>query len=586
MGNQHNSKYFLGSSTLIIKLTIFIYLFLPSKRLISQTVDQSSIGQLCIGNTIYLTVSAPGNDPSFQWQDSIREWNTITDDFYYSGSTNDTLFISNIPYEFNNRGYRCLVTYQIGETQYFDTIENGIIHMMPLLHSSDEITGPETVCAGSEESFYVADCSGATHYTWDLPTGALSFGPDDDTIIIMNFDHAVSDTLMFTLSNGCYHDTIEKFLEVIEDNVGEAGEIYHDIDIFFCEGESVSFFIDTVEGADTYTWDVSGTLTKIPDNGTTYIDVLLEEAGEGIISVTPKNGYCDFSGEESTIDFTIHPLPEEVTLEGKDPVCRNEKGLLYQLEKYESEVNLRWNIDGGTILNDPESDAIQVDWDSDPEASLYLTLTSKQGCQIETSFTIKKKEYTKTNIPDSAVEIKYSDGPQYILVCNATFEQPLQYIWGFTNKNNPEDPITIEAEDNGKWYCRFDEPIDPDKYWYWLKTLFEDDTMFECPTISYLNSEYPTTIQNQETALEILVYPNPAGEKINIRIRNEQGQSSVITLCDLRGSIVFKNELIATDHEITLDMNQINVSSGPYLLIIRTGNNIITRKLILTDLRQ
>jgi hypothetical protein len=72
------------------------------------------------------------------------------------------------------------------------------------------ITGPDTVCQGSKDNVYtVPPITGATGYTWKLPTGVTSAsGSNSDSITVDFSDTAVSGDITVYGSNSCGNGTV------------------------------------------------------------------------------------------------------------------------------------------------------------------------------------------------------------------------------------------------------------------------------------------------------------------------------------------------------------------------------------------
>ncbi len=90
-------------------------------------------------------------------------------------------------------------------------------------------------------------------------------------------------------------------------------------------------------------------------------------------------------------------------------------------------------------------------------------------------------------------------------------------------------------------------------------------------------AEHSTTIGIDDLATinnNISVFPNPFTEKINILNSNSPYEKMNVTICDLQGKIVLKEENVASNY---LDVNSLSI--GYYILKVETPTGITTRKL-------
>jgi uncharacterized repeat protein (TIGR03803 family) len=66
---------------------------------------------VCPGSNITFVVTATGNGLTYQWQvDNGAGFVNVTNNITYSGATNDTLSLTNVPKAFTGKKYRCIVT--------------------------------------------------------------------------------------------------------------------------------------------------------------------------------------------------------------------------------------------------------------------------------------------------------------------------------------------------------------------------------------------------------------------------------------------------------------------------------------------
>ena len=140
------------------------------------------------------------------------------------------------------------------------------------------------------------------------------------------------------------------------------------------------------------------------------------------------------------------------------------------------------------------------------------------------------------------------------------------------------DPYLISTESDGVWETqKIKLPVDFEDIITVVAFALSGTASFELPDLN--DSDYLlfdnfrllessiSDVDDQFTANEISLYPNPAQNTINIKGTQVM---SKISLNDLSGRIILTKEVNSTESEIDLS----NVESGIYLLIVYEGNKI------------
>lgn len=94
----------------------------------------------------------------------------------------------------------------------------------------------------------------------------------------------------------------------------------------------------------------------------------------------------------------------------------------------------------------------------------------------------------------------------------------------------------------------------------------------------------PGSIVNTEdlnSDIELVTYPNPAGEYINVNYTLENPSEMVIEILDFNGRLVQRDEFKAPTANGTVVLDTHDVPSGAYLLNIRTDEGISTEKIMI-----
>lgn len=104
-------------------------------------------------------------------------------------------------------------------------------------------------------------------------------------------------------------------------------------------------------------------------------------------------------------------------------------------------------------------------------------------------------------------------------------------------------------------------------------------------TIGYLNREDNTTSISvvESNKLKIAVYPNPSSGDVNIDINTVIKDRVLITITDVSGRSIYKNEVdINSFRKITINKNAF-VSSGTYTIQFSSSQGISSQKIVIIE---
>jgi aminopeptidase N len=88
--------------------------------------------------------------------------------------------------------------------------------------------------------------------------------------------------------------------------------------------------------------------------------------------------------------------------------------------------------------------------------------------------------------------------------------------------------------------------------------------------------------QNYSTNLDFSLYPNPSNGNVTIQINSySNGNNSKIIVYNIKGMIVYENSFQNTENQFERIVPLQNLSNGIYLLTILSGQEKVTKKLII-----
>ncbi len=239
--------------------------------------------------------------------------------------------------------------------QLTGTLDNVCIRNIDVVAAS--ITGPETICIGSENDYEITTFAGAD-IEWTIPDGIDFTGGAGATVTITDWPDADTYTLMCVISYNCFHDTAYLDVTVLDPGSGT------NTNASFCEGESYTF--DAFQDGATYLWDNGDTLSA-----QTYTE-------SGVHYVTVSVAGCAYT---DTITVTSNPNPSielgpDFEICGEDVISAPEGFSSYEWNDGSNELFL--------ITSNPGTYSLEVTDANGCTASDTITLTN--GCADHVAF--------------------------------------------------------------------------------------------------------------------------------------------------------------------------------------------------------
>jgi len=350
--------------------------------------------------------------------------------------------------------------------------------------------------------------------------------------------------------------------------LGSKGEISGKDTVCY-EDRDVIYSIDPVDGANTYIWFVPEGATYDTLDRAVSIIVDFNNAIGGSIKVVPSNE----SWIGDTIELELKVILDEVGSAGDmigDPsLCLGTESAIFTIYPVENATSYIWtHPSGSTIVNGAGTNTVEINIGSATQGIVSVVPWNSCFPGDSSSINLNVKPYPNTS------PIAKKDSSNY-LVCLDT-NQSLDYKWGYDFAGQPMHIV----EGDGNWYCPLPHPFDPNIYTYWLKTVFEGDEEWECYTTSYLAT---TGIKERLNTPSLRIFPNPSQGRINIRADNLLDESSIIEICELSGKQIYHDEIQTPYGELTLNLKSIIQKPGIYLVILRSGETRVAKKLIISN---
>jgi len=199
------------------------------------------------------------------------------------------------------------------------------------------MSGPATVCQGSSNTYSVAAVTGATSYTWTLPTGWTG---SSTTNSITTTASANSGQICVTANNACGSST-QRCLSVTVNTVpSQPGSISGAATV--CQNSNNTYSVATVSGATSYTWTLP---TGWTGSSTTNSITATASANSGQICVTANNA-CG-SSTQRCMSVTVTPVPSQPgSISGPATVCQNSSNT-YSIATVSGATSYTWTLPTG-----------------------------------------------------------------------------------------------------------------------------------------------------------------------------------------------------------------------------------------------
>jgi hypothetical protein len=297
------------------------------------------------------------------------------------------------------------------------------------------ISGSATVCAGSSQTYNVASVSGASSYTWTLPSG---WSGTSTTNSITATVGANSGNITVTANNACGSSTAQILAVTVSSVPSQPGAISGSATV--CQGSSQNYSVAPVSGASSYTWTLPSGWTG---SSTTNSISATVGANSGNITVTANNA-CG-SSTPRTLAVTVNTVPSQPgAISGSATVCQG-SSQTYSVAAVSGATSYTWTLPSGwTGSSTTNSISATVGANSG-----NITVTANNACGSSTAQTINITVNPLPNVAANASATTVCAGQQVTL----TGSGATSYSWtggvtdgvAFTPSNT--DTYTVTGTD-------------------------------------------------------------------------------------------------------------------------------------------
>lgn len=280
------------------------------------------------------------------------------------------------------------------------------------LQAPGTISGSNSICQSSSQTYSISAVSGATSYTWLLPSGWTG---SSNTNSITTTAGASSGNISVTANNGCGNSPAQTLAVTVNPVPLQPGVISGNNSV--CQGTSQTYSISAVSGATSYSWTLP--VGWIGSSSTNSITTTVG-ANSGSISVRPNNS-CG-SSTIQTLPVTVTATPSQPGIITGNTNVNVGQTNIYSITPVNTATEYTWTLSGGgNIMSGQNTTSISVNWFT--AGNYSLSVNASNSCGKSNDNVINIISSTNTN-PGSTFDIKITPNPSrginYLMVKGVT----------------------------------------------------------------------------------------------------------------------------------------------------------------------
>jgi len=509
---------------------------------------QPSDVDACRFTQAILTIGVPGSGISFQW---VKDGVNLVNGGNISGANNDTLTIASA--DAADAGYYyCFVSNACSSPLNSDSAQVTIND--PIGTPPGAISGIDVACAGTlGQAFSIAPVPGATSYLWTPYHGAVIASGQGSTAITVDFGPSTFSGYYIDVRavNGCgVSDSTRKW---VRRTVSVPD--FNTVPTVACAGQAgVVYAIDTVPGALSYNWAVSGG-NIVSGQGSTSIVVDFDPGfTTGTVCVSATN-QCVTTADRCENIISTPATPGQIQGAGNN-VCNSTQA--YSINPVLGATGYTWTVGTGASINSGQgTTSISVDFGPG-----YVTdtvrVSANNGCGTS-SDKVKQVNAFPAKIPS----ILGNSGPCANSSGNAYSVNP---VTGATSYSWSVFPGATLAGGQGTSAVTVD--------------FGPTDGIISVAPVNGCGAGYNTNLRITFTCriagtsqiISVALFPNPASDQLFVQQPADETVSK-IAIMDMTGKTVYvlEHPVAGSDGIFNLDIN--SLTPGIYIIELNAGGN-------------
>ena len=502
------------------------------------------------------------------------------------------------------------------------------------------ITGPNTICLWTAQTYSISPVSGATSYNWTLPNGWS--GTSTNNSINLTTGNA-SGTISVSANNGCGTGNARNLFVNISSNPNTPGTISGNS--YTCQGSTQTYTINAVSGATSYGWMLpsgwSGSSTS------TSITVTVGTVS-GNVAVYSMNN-CGISNFTRVLAVSVNATPvQPSSISGNTNVCQG-TSQTYSVNQIPGATSYTWNLPVG--WTGTSTGNIITATIGSSSGNVTLKAANNCGSSSIQSLAVTVNTISPLTISGSPANYNYCAQIAPTNVRLTASSGYTSYAWSPSGGNNQTATVstmnnyTVTATNNAgciatatknvtkncaivtnlntvsilgtsakaSWnqsQCAYNYSIRISHHnqnnWtvytfapasnftfsgLALSTQYDWQIQTNCNTSGSINSGWSAIMtfttaaqriaEETATSTSVSIYPNPASTQVTVSFSTMEEGLYTLNLTDMTGRVV-KSELDnantgLNNHILSID----GIAKGLYMVIIQKGQTVLNSKLVI-----
>jgi hypothetical protein len=437
--------------------------------------------------------------------------------------------------------------------------------------SPGAISGPSQLCNpfNTTVTYSIAPVAGATSYTWSVPNGTVLLFGQGTTSITVNWPFAaihagVVGNVCVTANNSnscgsgapsCLGISVQLSTPVTPPSISGAAKA--------CPTDVVTYSIATVARASSYLWTVPAGATVVSGQGTNIVSVEFSAGFTGgPITVSAVNG-CGSSPVRSR-NISLNILPASTSIVGQNSGVCSATGVSYTVTPVVGASSYFWTVPtGATIASGQGTGTIMVDF-SGSYGGGAISVVAQNGCGNGAA-----RSFTVTGAPGQASPITGPVGlcanQNYVYDVN-TIAGASTYTWtvpsGFViNSGQGTKTINVKAGANPASGLTISVRASNACGTGPIRSI-NGISITLCPRIG------------EEGAMNIVAYPNPVNDLLNVSFTSDKNQDVLVTMMDAAGRVVLNDNRNADEGANKFEVSVKGMAAGIYTMQLRTSDTV------------
>jgi hypothetical protein len=413
------------------------------------------------------------------------------------------------------------------------------------------IAGPVELCAGSAGVTYTTE-PGFSNYVWSISYGGIITSGLNTNVVTVDWGTAGQRSISVNYNNASGCSALQPTTYNV--NVLSVPVPIISGDDNVCEGSSGVTYTTQLNNTG-YTWSVSSGGTIAAGSGTNVITVTWNTGGNQTVSVNYTNtGGCD-AIEPTVFNVAVNPKPAAAgTITGTSAVCAGSLGIVYSVAAIANATTYNWTVpSGASIASGNNTNSVTVNFGVSSSSGV-IKVNGVNDCGSGSS----SPAFNVVVKPIPATPIITQHGDTLVSTANSGNQWYL-------------DGVEIPGASGNKHVA---------VYTGYYTVVVSTNGCSSAASNSIL--VLPVSISDLSFDKTFGVYPNPNNGRFDIKAQSLQRIECTIVIYNNLGSLILKQENVIIDGSFTKHIDLNGAPTGTYMVIMRSNNNSVLKKVIIT----